>query len=228
MNCFSHAFPLLDDPYMAVGASLPDWLGAVNRRVRVREQAAEKFVDESDSRVAALARGIARHHQDDRWFHQAPPFVDLSMRLAVESRSLLGQDAGFRPGLLGHIIIELLLDAYLDTNFPGRLEAYYQAVQSVSPELVQQTVNRIAKHSTDKLTWYFDMFLRERYVFDYIDDQRMLYRLNRVFQRVRLSPIGTELDAWLPTVRRRVYDQADRLLGSHVSPADSVALSSPQ
>lgn len=215
MNCFTHALPFLDDPYMAIGCGIPDWLGAADRRVRVREQAAAPFRRDPDFRLAALASGIAQHHQDDRWFHQTDVFVNLSMQLSIEARERLGDEAGFRPGLLGHIVIELLLDAYLDAEHPGKLEQYYELVAAVDPELVQKYINRMAKRTTDRLVWYFEIFLRERYIFDYADDQRMLYRINRVFERVRLEPIRSELDAWLPSVRQRVYEQANALLVHH-------------
>lgn len=212
MNCFTHALPFLDDPYMAVGSCLPDWLGAVDRKVRVREKVAEPFCEDDDPLVASLAKGIVQHHRDDHWFHQTDAFAQLSMQLSLECRQRLGDEAGFRPGLLGHIVIELLLDAYLESKYPGKLEAYYQLVESVDPEFVQDTVNRLAKKPTDKLVWYFEVFLRERYIFDYADDKRLLYRMNRVFQRVKLEPIGNELDTWMPKVRERVYGQATALL----------------
>lgn len=215
MNCFTHALPFLNDPYFAVGSCLPDWLGAVDRKVRVREKASEAFFQDGDDNVASLAKGIAQHHQDDHWFHQTHAFSMLSMQLSLECRERLGDEAGFRPGLLGHIIIELMLDAHLDAKFPGKLQTYYEAVESVNAEFVQETVNRIATKSTSKLVWYFEVFLRERYLFDYADDDRLLYRMNHVFKRVKLPPIGSELDDWLPTVRNRVYQQAPQLLENH-------------
>lgn len=216
MNSFSHALPFLDDPYMAIGCSLPDWLGAADRRVRVREQAAAKFLDHEDRRVASLARGIVQHHQDDRWFHQTQAFTELSMQLAVESRELLEGEPGFRPGLLGHIIIELMLDAYLHETLDGRLERFYEIVADANAELVEQTVNEISKRSTDQLVPYFQIFLRERYLFDYSENDRLMYRMNRVFMRIKLEPIGSEIDDWLPSVRERVYDRVTELLPSQV------------
>ena len=215
MNCFTHALPFLDDPYVAVGSCLPDWLGAVDRKVRVREKTAEPYCDDENPMIASLAKGIVQHHRDDHWFHQTDAFAQLSMQLSLESRELLGDEAGFRPGLLGHIVIELLLDAYLEKQYPGKLEEYYQVVKSVDAEFVQDTVNRLAKKPTGKLVWYFEVFLSERYIFDYADNSRLMYRMNRVFQRVKLTPIGSELDTWMPTVRERVYDQANALLAEY-------------
>ena len=138
------------------------------------------------------------------------------MTLSVESRERLGDHLGHRPGLLGHIIIELLLDAYLHETRSGKLPEFYQLVESADAGFVQSAVNRMGRRTTENLVRYFEIFLRERYVFDYSDDRRLIYRINRVFERVRLKPIGEELKDWLPKVRQRVYDQANALLPHHV------------
>lgn len=215
MNCFTPALPFLDDPYFAVGSCIPDWLSAVDRKVRTREKLALPYVEDSNPDVASLAKGVIQHHRDDDWFHQTHSFADLSMRFSLEIRDCLHGEAGFRAGLMGHIVIELLLDAYLDHLFPGKLEAFYETVAKVEPEFVQSTVNLFAKRDTENLVRYIEGFLRERYIFDYTDDDRLLFRVNRVFARVKLEPFGSELKQWLPTARQRVYENANALLAAH-------------
>ena len=124
MNCFTHALPFLDrdDPYFVVGTCIPDWLSAIDRKCRARERSATAFINSESTEMASLAQGIVQHHQDDHWFHQTSALEELYMNFTVEIRDLLKVDDGFRPGLLGHILIEVLLDAYLHTKFPGKLE----------------------------------------------------------------------------------------------------------
>lgn len=215
MNCFTHALPFLDDPYYAVGSCIPDWLSAVDRKVRTREKLALPYVEDTDPIVASLAKGVIQHHRDDDWFHQTHAFADLSMRFSLEIRDCLDGEAGFRAGLMGHIVIELMLDAYLDAKFPGKLEELYKGVATVDPKVVQSTVNLFAKRDTENLVRYIEGFLRERYIFDYADDQRLLYRVNRVFARVKLEPFEDQLNEWLPTARVRVYEQASDLLANY-------------
>src|SRR5687768_7726430 len=111
MNYFAHGRRYVHDAYFLSGTAVPDWLNVVDRRVRVRSKAAQQFVDDSDPQVAALARGIVQHHYDDQWFHQTRAFAELSLRFTLEIRELLQPDDGFRPSFLGHILVELLLDA---------------------------------------------------------------------------------------------------------------------
>ena len=89
MNYLAHAAEFLDDPYFVAGTALPDWLGVVDRRVRVRSRQAEPHALDADQRVAALARGIVQHHADDDWFHRSDAFTQLHGRLTVLVRERL-------------------------------------------------------------------------------------------------------------------------------------------
>ena len=125
MNCFSHAISHLDDAYFAVGCCLPDWLSACDRKCRAREKNALKFVGDSDLIVATTARGVVQHHRDDAWFHESPVFNKLILEFAIELRELFGNERSMRTGLVGHIVVELLLDAHLNAKHPGLMEKYY-------------------------------------------------------------------------------------------------------
>ncbi len=212
MNCFAHALPFLDDAYLAVGSCIPDWLSACDRKCRVREAAAAKYVGNPDPVVDALARGVVQHHEYDDWFHKTQAFIETSMRFSLEIRELLGNDAGFRPGLLGHIIIELFLDGYLDEAFPGRLEDYYSLVKSVDPILVEKTVSSMANRPTVELGRFIGVFWSARYLFDYRDDEKLIFRVNQVFRRIKLAPIDHELNDWLIPARATVYGKVKELL----------------
>ena len=216
MNSFSHALPFLDQGiYYPIGCALPDWLGAVDRKCRVRKNGASKFVGDSDTVLSQLAGGIIQHIDDDRWFHSTDRFSELSMQFAVELRELLVGEPGFRPGFLGHIIIELILDGYLHIQNPGKLDQFYQMVAQCDPESIQTAVNKMATRPTDKLERYFSIFLRERYLYDYVDDERLMYRVNHVLKRVKLKPAGDEVLDWVPSARERIYESAPALLESY-------------
>ncbi len=57
---------------------------------------------------------------------------------------MLARETGLRPGFLGHLLVELLLDAALIAEAPERLDAYYQLLDQVDPGWVQAAVNRMA------------------------------------------------------------------------------------
>ncbi len=219
MNSFAHALPFLTrDAFYCIGCAIPDWLGAVDRRCRVRKNGAADFLDSDDVQTRSLAAGIIQHIDDDRWFHQGEAFVSLSIEFSVELRELLVDDPGFRPGFMGHIIIELLLDAFLHENNPGKLDEFYRIVGTVDPISVENRVNAMATRPTEKLKDYFSVFLKVRYLFDYNDDRLLLDRTNNVLRRVKLKPVPDSLMEWVPGARERVYDSAAKLLSEFAGP----------
>ena len=117
-----------------------------------------------------------------------------------------------RPSLVGHILVELFLDAYLNGNFPGRLEYFYEQVAKVDAVKVQDAINLFATKPTGKLADEIDRFVRVRYLFDYDTDKGVIYRINKVFQRIKLDPIGDEIFDWMPSARTRVYENVESLL----------------
>ncbi len=212
MNCFAHALPYLDRPEFMVGCCVPDWLSAVDRKCRVRERRAREFDGDVDPFLAAVAQGVVQHHQDDYWFHKSAAFAQLNLQFAVEIRECFNGETGFRAGFLGHIIVELLLDSFLADQFPGQLEVFYQRVAQVCPQRLQASINRFATRPTEKLVFYVERFLDIRFLFDYLSDPGLLFRLNNVLKRVKLQPLDDKILTWLPSARVRVYERAGDLL----------------
>jgi hypothetical protein len=212
MNYFAHAYPFLDAPYFVAGTAVPDWLNVVDRKVRCRSRHAAAFRDDECPRIAGLARGILQHHADDAAFHQTRAFTELSLELASLVRRQLADDTALRPGFLGHILVEILLDATLTESDPPALDRYYAQVATVDADLVAATVGRMAGQPVDSLSAWIVRFLSERFLFDYADDGKLLVRLNQVMRRVGLPLLGDELLELLPTARRRVARRASELL----------------
>jgi hypothetical protein len=219
MNYFAHGRAFIADPYVLAGTAIPDWLSIVDRRVRVRAKQAREFLHDSDEQVAALARGIVQHHHDDDWFHQTPAFHELNVLLAARIRALLAGDDGFRPAFLGHILVEILLDAALIEAEPQRLDEYYAALSRVDPLVVEATVNRMAIRPTERLAALLPRFLSERFLYDYGDDAKLLHRLNQVMRRVSLPPLPESLVRFFPEARELVTArQHDLLRRLEISP----------
>ncbi|MEO8494035.1 MAG: hypothetical protein ABI614_03125 [Planctomycetota bacterium] len=220
MNYFAHGRHYLDDPYFVAGTAVPDWLSVVNRRARARSKLAVPFADDQDPRVAAVARGIMQHHHDDDWFHQTRAFAELSLYFTKAVRDRLPKDDGFRPSFLGHILVELLLDATLIADDPARLDRYYEVMDSLDPWLVNRTVNRMVTQETGMLAFFIPRFSAERFLYDYAEDAKLLYRLNNVMRRVRLPALPETLAEFFPEARRLVRQRSAELLAGEATRND--------
>jgi len=207
MNCFTHALPYIDNAWMAAGCCIPDWLSAADRKCRAREKKATPYLSHEDPVVAAVCQGIVHHHQDDYWFHTNKTFQQMNIKFAVELREILDGERGMRTGFF--------LDAWLHEKFPGKMEFYYQQLESIDPVKIQQIVNLFATKQTDKLADAIHRVLKDRYLFDYTDNSKTLYRINRVLTKIGLEPIDDRILDWMQDARIRVYDRVPDLLDQY-------------
>jgi hypothetical protein len=217
VNYFSHGHRFIDDPYMLAGTAVPDWLSVADRRVRARAARAKPLIDDPDPRLSAVASGVVQHHHDDAWFHDTDAFNDTCWQVTVLCRTAAPPDEGFRPSFLAHILVEILLDAELAAAAPGALDRYYAAVDQLDPLVVQAAVNQIATVPTDRLAWFIERFCQERFLCDYTDDAKLLFRLNQVMRRVRLSPLPDSFQSVLPAARQLVSARANDLLKGDIA-----------
>jgi hypothetical protein len=212
MNYLAHALPFFDRPYFAAGTGVPDWLTVADRQVRLRRKQIEPFLADADPILSAVAGGVRQHLLDDARFHEARAFAELSWRLAALARDALENELGMRPTFLGHLLVEVLLDAVLTEENPARLEEYYRVIETVEPHLVEAAVNKMASRPTDRLAIMIAEFRRQRILWDYLDDAKLLVRLNQVMHRVKLPPLPDAFLAILPPARRAVADRKTELL----------------
>ena len=209
MNYFAHGVRFLDQPLFLAGTAVPDWMSVADRGVRVRPKLVEALTRE-EGPDSETARGILQHFHDDDWFHRTPGFARVTAALTEQFREALAGDDGMRPGFLGHIVTEMLLDAVLIEQDPRGLDEYYAVLGGVDPTAVQGVVNRSSRRSTDRLVHFIRLFLAERFLYDYLESERLLYRLNQVLRRVKLQPLpaGTAevLDAGRELVRLNLQE----------------------
>jgi hypothetical protein len=212
MNYFAHALHYLDRPHFLAGTGVPDWLSVADRPVRMRVRNVEGFCDGAKTSMAEVAGGGLQHLRDDIQFHQTRAFAETSLELTVRARDVLEPDSGLRPAFLGHLLTEILLDAALIDDDPGRLTEYYRVLDRVEPEEIQSAVNRMAPRPTQRLAGFIHVFRRERILWNYLDDGELLMRLNQVMRRLKLAALSKRLANMLPDARRLVRERKDALL----------------
>lgn len=212
MNYFAHGMRFVDRPYFLAGTAVPDWLSVADRRTRMRSRRVAPVAAEDSPIDAEIAAGVLQHLEDDQLFHASTAFFEVSGEMSDLFRALLGPDDGFRPGFLGHIVTELLLDGVLIERQPEQLDVYYRALESIDPLRIQSTVNRMARSEAVRLADFISMFQSEQFPRDYIDPIRLLYRLNQVMRRIKLNPLPDSTETVLKAGWLIVAENCDRLL----------------
>ncbi len=213
MNYFAHALDFLGDPYFVAGTAVPDLLTVADRGVRLRRRHLARAVHAPDPLLKAVARGIGQHLDDDVRFHESRAFVELSMAASAAARDFLQEPSGMRPAFLGHLLVEILLDASLIAAKPERLDDYYRLLDQVDPVQVEASVNVMAPRPTRRLAGMIVAFCRERILWDYLNDATLLRRLNQVMRRVGLAELPAEFVETLPALRGLVDRHSAALIG---------------
>lgn len=216
MNYFAHAWPWLQkesvDPYHLAGLAVPDWLSVAVKKTKCRSKHAEPYKDDEDPRLAQLARGIMQHHSDDGWFHESAEFNRLSLSFAKQLRQTFGEATSMRPWFLGHILVELLLDAELVARQPTLLSKYYEQVSQVDAEWVASTVERLCGRSVGRLGEFIPKYFEMKFLGDYGEDDTLTLRLNQVMRRVGLPELPDSFATVLPSARKQIATSADLII----------------
>jgi hypothetical protein len=227
MNYLAHALDCLDDPYQVAGRAVPDWLCLTRPRLRCRARHARPHIQSPCRVTRAVARGVARHHADDGWFHHTAAFGELSLELARRIRRATGDCDGMRPSFVGHILLEMLLDAAIADGQPQLVDRYYAALGAVDPRRVARTVSLLTDGDAVQLEHIVTRFVETEFLYDYAHDELLLYRLNQVMRRVGLPELAPAFVDLLPAARSLVGAGRAALLTPPASrPAPKLALAS--
>ena len=208
MNYLAHARDILDAPWELVGTAVPDWLGHTRPKARPVIATGTPL----STTGAAIASGIARHLDEDAWFHANPTFRDLERRAARELNARPAEGRR-RASFTAHIAIELLLDGALIAEDPQRVDRYYDALDRLTVESIADEIAATLPPSTTlptQLREIVNRFLDARFLDGYTRDEELAFRIEQVHRRVGL--VTGDLLSILPDLRRAVYEAAPRLL----------------
>jgi hypothetical protein len=225
MNYLAHAIPFFDRPYFAASSGVPDWLTVADRKVRLRTKHVEPFLHDADPILAQVAGGVLQHLRDDAQFHGTRAFFEVSGKIAASCQAFLDEhfdsrsDCGesergdsWRVNFLGHVLCEVLLDAALAEEDRRRVADYYEILDMIDPATIESAVNRMAPRTTERLAFFIGEFRRAKILWDYLEDDKLMVRLNQVMRRVGLPALPDGFAAILPEARQTVVSRKNELL----------------
>jgi len=218
VNYLSHARHHLDRPYALAGTSLPDWMRFLGREFRVDPKALPGSDAPQGSVAADLREGVLCHFKDDAWFHADATFKAL-MRVATDAMRARYPDPipGPRPRRLrahffAHILVELLLDAWLAAEIPDALDRYYNALDQLDGDAVRAFIAPAVAGNPEALPKVLEGFRKHPFLRTYGDDQELSDRLSGVAKRVALPPMPEDFAEVVAWMRPRVEAEGERLL----------------
>jgi len=218
MNFLAHGFRHLDDPWFVAGTALPDWLRMLDRRARAPADVVQAFAADADPRAASLARGVLRHHEDDRRFHGCAAFAAARGETTAVLREVLASADGHRPSFIAHLLVEMHLDATLAEESPDLLDRYYGALGSIAPGEFDDVVRRVLPAPPAGVASIVARFVTERFLADYADPRTLARRLDRVLRGARQPGLPGEFAAVVGRTRASVTSRRDELLGETPEP----------
>jgi hypothetical protein len=188
VNYLAHAKDVLHDPWMVAGTSLPDWLRAVDRKARVRPEMLATIDVVDGTAEARVKAGALKHHDDDLRFHTNDAFEALTHDAVHAIRALAPDEPRLRASALGHIVIEMLLDAVVEERTPGSTARYYEAIEGLDVGELARIVARFTGREVPSLATLMPRFIRARFLFVYATDDGVVDALEGVAWRTGMPP----------------------------------------
>jgi hypothetical protein len=211
VNYLAHARLVLHDPALVAGTSLPDWLRVVDKRARILPRTLEPLVLVPDSFADRLRRGVLQHHHDDHEFHTHAVFDELTHE-AVHHIRALSSDPQLRASVLGHIAVEMLLDAAIEDAQPGSIARYYDALAALDIDELARLARVWTARPLERLEELFTRFCRSRFLFAYASNDGVVDALSGVCARAGLTPPPPGIARVITRLRPRVQGAAAALL----------------
>lgn len=203
VNFFGHAVVASwhsSEPGFILGSMLPDFATMIGDRVpEVSHQ--------------ELESGVDFHHATDRVFHDSPTF----RRLEREARGVLRELGVSRPSALaiGHIGVEMLLDASLATDEPG-VAGYTRALSEGHGEALGAHIHWPSADGSARYEQLRSVLVARGVFAGSVDPRLLAMRVSRALAprpRLRLEP-GADIlvEEWVRIAAPGVREAAPALI----------------
>jgi len=214
VNYLAHARDVLDRPWVLAGAVLPDWVRIVAPRARIRPWMVDGAAATAGSPRAAIHEGLRRHFEDDTWFHATDAFREVTGSIAVEIRVRHPDrpERRMRASFYAHILLEMLLDAWLLSTRPDAARAFADAVLSLDRAVLVTEATNVAPLPVPGLLDVVERFEDPRVLAGYKDDAEVVRRLGIMGSRVRQPDLPLGFDEVVALARPLVAARGPDLL----------------
>lgn len=159
-----------------------------------------------------LNAGSHQHYETDKKFHNAEFFKINTEKLEHLFIAFEFPREGQRLWFLSHILFELLLDRVLIKLHPKKLDDFYNSLLSVDLEVVIEFLAQSNKEGRGRFSNFWNGFLEAKYLHYYVQNDSLIYSLNRVITRAK-QPELTEAQT---TVLLKIIEEMEGVLEGSV------------
>lgn len=183
---------------MVLGTVLPDLIKNAHKDWNLHPQKKEEiFIGDN------LLKGWKRHLEVDLIFHSSNFFNEQMAKLKQLLLPIL-RDSPVRPSFLSHIGVELVLDHLLVVNGKINVNAFYDHLQAVEDETLNEFLIKAGSENTEHFFKFFNSFKSSRYLLSYQKLENISYALQRICMRLWAHPF-TEETVLLLTEQLEIY-----------------------
>ncbi len=184
MNYLSHYYILkeVDEPAFTLGKVLPDLMRSYGPAHKIR-----KATDIPSPQNAAewMRKGVFVHLQTDRLFHNSDFFKQESTRIRDDILQRIENQR--HAYFYAHILLELLLDRLLLSEFPSLADRFYTHLDRVQAAEVDAFFDlRKSELTGQSFLKILDPFRQSRYLHSYADIHDFLFAFSRILEKVGL------------------------------------------
>ena len=186
MNFFSHFLIGGDygNPDKTLGKLWPDFLRIIDKSLRL----SHKHVDPMPEALTNLQSGIALHVATDRYFHASAWFHEHEVVLKQVWDELRLPGRHQYRYFFTHVLLEMLLDRVMIRRKPELLGQLYESLSRVDRATLTAFFRYKGGEKFEPQSWQFlQRFVESAYLYEYTDNSRLLFALDRVAHRVGLQ-----------------------------------------
>jgi hypothetical protein len=196
MNFLSHYYfdRAKTNSYEVVGMVLPDLLKNADKGWNAHPEKHE-YLFKSDDHLALL-NGWKRHLAVDQLFHDSTFFKYHQHQIKLQIIETL-KGSPVKPFFLGHISLELMLDSLLMAHQMINVDRFYTHLDHVETFVLEEFLIINGIKNTDRFFHFLEIFKKEKYLFSYINPEKITYALRRICMRLWEKPFTLEQETAL-------------------------------
>jgi hypothetical protein len=133
-----------------------------------------------------LATGCAQHLETDKRFHASSFFEHYSMLINQMLKNGNFSSSFKRKWFVAHVLFELMLDRAMVKTYPHLVDEMYDGLYQISISELQSFITANNCINVEIFIQRFEHFRDVAFIRYYTDNNKLIYSLDRVMQKVRL------------------------------------------